>query len=108
MFPDLGNTLDKTCRQVELAALPVAGQVLRAFLDRTVALDDAGTGDADERRKLESLLVRFRNQVLEELDETLYRLLAARLIIRMTPSNLRSPTTLAPLYRVETLDTVRR
>jgi hypothetical protein len=34
--------------KIELAALPVAGQVLRALFDRTIALDDAGARDTDE------------------------------------------------------------
>jgi len=54
VIADLGNGFDEARRQVEFAALPVARQVLRAFLDRTVFIDDAGTGDADERRKLQA------------------------------------------------------
>src|ERR1700694_5672497 len=39
---DLRNRLDEARRQVELAALPIARQVLRALFDRTVVIYHAG------------------------------------------------------------------
>ena len=62
MIADLRNPLDQAGRQIELAALPIARKILRALLDRAVLVDDAGTGDADERRELEALLLRLRDQ----------------------------------------------
>ena len=50
VIADHGDGLDQAHGQIELAALPIARQVLRALLDRTILVDDAGTGDADERR----------------------------------------------------------
>src|SRR3977135_1930322 len=49
---DLRNRFDQARGQIELAALPVARQVLRALLDRAVLVDHARTGDPDERREL--------------------------------------------------------
>jgi hypothetical protein len=63
VLADLGDRFDETYGQIELAALPVAGQVLRALLDRAVALDDAWACDADERREPEALVFRLRDQV---------------------------------------------
>lgn len=42
-------------------------------------------GDTDERRELQSLFVRFSDQFLKHLGQTLYRLLAACLIVCMAP-----------------------
>ena len=61
VLADLGDRFDETCRQIELAALPIAQQILRALLDPPVALDDAWARDADERRELEFLLFRLRS-----------------------------------------------
>src|SRR5438874_13014593 len=48
---DSRNRASHAARQVEVRALPVAGQVLRAARDRAVRADDARAGDADERRE---------------------------------------------------------
>jgi hypothetical protein len=48
----LRDRFDQPGGQVELAALPVARQVLRTLLDRAVAFDDAGACDAYEGRKV--------------------------------------------------------
>src|SRR6185437_9862203 len=85
VIADPWDGVDQAFRQVELAALPVAGQVLRAFLDRAVVLDHAGARNADERRKLESPCVGLVDQFLEHLDETLHRLLAARFVVGVAP-----------------------
>ena len=85
MLADLGDCFDETCRQIELAALPVAWQVLRALFDRAVALDDAWACDANERCELESLVFRLRDQIFEHLDEALDGVLAGRLVVGMTP-----------------------
>src|SRR6476620_1550486 len=52
VLADLRNPFHQTCGQIELAALPIARQVLRTLFDRAVLVDDAGTGDADEWREL--------------------------------------------------------
>ena len=85
VLSNLRDAFDQACRQIELAALPVTRQVLRSLLDRAVALDDTGTGDPDEGRELESLLVRLRDEVPEHLDETFHRRLTARLVVGMAP-----------------------
>src|SRR5438105_15799104 len=45
---DLRNGAKDPVRQVEVFALPVAGQILRAALDAAVGTDDARAGDAEE------------------------------------------------------------
>jgi hypothetical protein len=87
---DLRDRLDQCGRQVELAALPVAGKILRTFLDAAVLLDDAGARDADERRKLEAFFVSLLDQALQHLCQLLYCGLARRLLVGMTPQ-LRFP-----------------
>src|SRR5438552_16182678 len=82
---DLGDRFDETCRQIELAALPIARQVLRALFDRAVTLDDSWARDADERRELESLVFRLGDHISEHLDEALDGVLTGWLVIGMTP-----------------------
>src|SRR4051794_3575321 len=50
VIADLRNRLEQLSRQVELAAGPIARQVLRAAVDRAVALDDPWAADTDEGR----------------------------------------------------------
>jgi hypothetical protein len=45
---DLRDRVIKRGRKVESAALPIAGQILRAAIDRAVGLDLAGATDANE------------------------------------------------------------
>src|SRR4051812_35243427 len=85
VIADLRDALDQARRQIEPAALPVARQVLGTLLDRTIAVDDAGTGDTDERRKLQTFGVGFRNQALEHFDQPLDRAFPRRLVIGVTP-----------------------
>ena len=56
-------------RQVELAALPVAWQILSAALDTAIVSNETGTADADDGRKLQVALVRGLDQVLQHLGE---------------------------------------
>ena len=63
-------------RQIEFAAFPIAGQVLRAAVDRAVFLDDAGTADADERRHADAFAFCRRDQAFEHLDQIFDRVFA--------------------------------
>src|SRR5882757_9833089 len=85
VFADLWNAFDQARRQIEPAALPIARQVLRALFDRAVLLDDAGTGDADERRKFQPFGIGFGYQILAHLDQPLDRAFARRLVVGMPP-----------------------
>ena len=51
------DLLAEFARQVEVLALPVARQVLRAARDRAVLADQARAADADERREADALLL---------------------------------------------------
>ena len=48
---DLRDGFVQRCRQMEVARLPVARQVLRAPLDRAVLVDDTRAANSDERRQ---------------------------------------------------------
>jgi hypothetical protein len=54
VIADLRDRLDQARRQIELAALPVTRQVLRALRDRAVFVDDARASDPDERCELKA------------------------------------------------------
>jgi hypothetical protein len=82
---DLGDCFDETRGQIELAALPIAGQVLRTLFDLAVTLDDTWARDADERRELESLVLRLCDELFEHLDEALHGVFTGWLVIGMTP-----------------------
>src|SRR6185437_4745233 len=82
---DLGDAVADRLRQVEAAALPVAGQVLAAALDRAVLLDDAWAADADERRQLQLLLAGVSDEALEHADEALHRLISLGLVVAVAP-----------------------
>src|SRR5690242_2436184 len=42
---DAGQRLGQLAREIEIIALPIAGEILTARLDRAVAVDDAGAAD---------------------------------------------------------------
>jgi hypothetical protein len=48
-FSNSRNRFNQRCGQVETAAFPISGKILRATVNRAVGLDLAGTADADER-----------------------------------------------------------
>src|SRR6185312_2255745 len=64
---------------------PIARKILRALLDRSVLLDDARTSDTDERRKLESLVLRGHDQILEHFHQPLDGGLTRRLVVGISP-----------------------
>ena len=53
---DSWDRLTQKLWQVKASVLPIARQILTAFLNRSVFPDQAGTADADERGELQSLL----------------------------------------------------
>src|SRR3954465_11994130 len=81
VLADFRDPLEQARRQIEFAALPVARQILRAAVDRSVRLDDAGTADTDERGKSETFLLGAADQFLQHLNELLDRLLARHLLL---------------------------
>ena len=85
VLADLRRHLADALDQVEAAARPVAGQVLRAAIDRAVRLDQAGTTDADEGRDAQAFLGGVPDLLAQHLAEPLHRLLTARLLVGMAP-----------------------
>src|SRR3979409_2321327 len=64
VLADAGNSFVQRVRQIEAAALPIAGKILCAAIDGAVDFDDAGTANADEGCKLETFLVGAGGQLL--------------------------------------------
>src|SRR5579872_863747 len=82
---DPRNSFCQGCRQIEVATLPVARQVLRPLFDRAVALDDPRTRDADEGSEPETFLTRLGDQIVQHLDQALHCLVTARLVVGVMP-----------------------
>ncbi len=87
---DSRNRPNHAGRQVEVRALPVAGQVLRAARDRAVRADDARAGDADERREPEFFGLGRADELAQHGDQRLDRLVPLRRVIGVAPT-LRFP-----------------
>ena len=72
-------------RQIEFLVRPVTGQVLPAARNRPVLFDQPGAADADERREPQPVLGGALHHVLEHVHEALHCLVAAGLIVAVTP-----------------------
>src|SRR6202035_404532 len=84
------DRLDQACRQVELAALPVARQVLGALLDRSILVDHAGTGDPDEGCEFQAFGIGRGDQTLQHFHQPFHGALPRGLVVGMSPK-LRLP-----------------
>jgi len=82
---DFGDGIVQAGGQVECIALPIAGQILSAGLDRAVGVDASRTADADERRQFKLVFLGGLDQPFQHADQTVYCLLAARLLIAVPP-----------------------
>src|SRR5215203_4757318 len=66
-----GDGLAQTLRQIKAAALPVAGEVLPAAVDRPLLVNETRAADADEGREAQALLLGLDDKLLEHVREPL-------------------------------------
>lgn len=82
---DRGDAVPQAIGERKAAALPVAGQILAALLDRAVAADNSRAAGADEGSELQLFLLGVLDQGFERRDQPLHGFLATRLVVGMAP-----------------------
>lgn len=83
--PIEGNQRANTLRHIEPAALPVAGKILSAALDRAIVANDPRAANADERREIDFIFFGSAKQLFQHAGKTLDSLAARRLVVAVPP-----------------------
>src|SRR5689334_8885853 len=108
VFADGGNRLHEPLRQVEPAAFPIARKILRAAINRTVALDFSRTPDSNKGRELQVRLFSDANKALEHSGDFLDGFVAFGFVFAVAPNSPppnRDFRQIVGLFRVQLHDT---